>query len=575
MNASVYAETARIDAAASPVGRFDRTFWLALALAVVYTLINALKPVHIDDTTYYDFAHQIAEHPTDPYGFSLMYFNAFQPANKVLAPPVVPYWWAPAIRLFDGRPFLWKLWFLPFSVIFALSLWALLRRFARGLEAPLLCLTLLSPVFLPSLNLMLDVPAEALSLLAVVVFMRAVDRDVPMLALLAGAIAGVAMQTKYTALLAPAAMLIYALLWRRSRLWLQAALAATLVFSLWEIFVAARYGESHFLLHVGERQRTLGGDVNLAVGLLTQLGGTTVVLGIFALLGLARRAWLIAAAGVAVIAVYVCLALGVFSAGAVIAPLPDTTPLTAGDVLFGSLGLFVLSTLIGAAAALLARSGPQRREALFLILWLAIEILGCFVVSPFPAARRLMGLAIPGTLIVGRLAAERLAVNPRRALVWGVTALGIALGALYDVVDVREAFAEKEAIAAAFEAIGPRPPGTTIWHTTSWACKFYAEQAGARQLAPRLGADKTPRPAHLRPGDWLLLVAPPIPRVELALYSRAARREGTVEVADRLPLSTIDFYAGRTPMQHQSGPRVSITLVRITDDTFVGSGLPR
>ena len=73
-------------------------------------------------------------------------------------------------------PFLWKLWLLPFSLFFVGALDALLRRFAKGVVAPVLWMTVLSPTFLPSLNLMLDIPALALSLAAIAVFFRAFHR---------------------------------------------------------------------------------------------------------------------------------------------------------------------------------------------------------------------------------------------------------------------------------------------------------------------------------------------------------------------------------------------------------------
>src|SRR6202165_4541362 len=130
-----------------------------LAAAFLFTLLNALKPLHMDDTAYYYVAVHMAEHPLDPYGFKLFWEQEPDPANEVLAPPLLPYWWSLAIRLFGERPFLWKLWLFPFAFLFAWTLYRLFRRFDRGLEGPLLWMTVLSPTFLPSLNLMLDVPA--------------------------------------------------------------------------------------------------------------------------------------------------------------------------------------------------------------------------------------------------------------------------------------------------------------------------------------------------------------------------------------------------------------------------------
>lgn len=548
-----------------------RGWWLPLVLALAYTLLNAVKPIHIDDTTYYDFARQIAAHPADPYGFSLMYFNSYRPANQVLAPPLVPYWWAPAIWLFGSRPFLWKLWFFPFSAIFVFSVFALLRRFARGLEAPLLCLTVLSPLFLPSFNLMLDVPAEGLSLLALVVFMRAVDRDKRLLAILAGVIAALAIQAKYTGFLAPAVMLVYAAIRRRPSLWLAAAGTAALLFGLWESFIAARYGQSHFLLHAGDRLVSLRVEITLAVGLLTQLGGTMAVLGILGLAACGVPRWLVAAAGVAVAAAYACVAFDVFELATPVVWLPDTAPATEGDLLFGCMGLFVLGACLAAASSMLARNSCERRDTLFLAAWLAVELLAYFAVSPYPAARRVMGIAIPATLLVGRLAAQRWGAATHRGLAWSITLGGIALGGLFYVVDLQEAVDEKEAVAAAFELIGQRPPGTTIWHNSAWAVKFYAEQAGARQVSPEPGPPgKRSRSVHLRAGDLLLTADPPIPRVDVWFGDGTTELVADVPKGDAVPLATIDYYAGRAPLEHQAGPRVHVRVFRILADTALG-----
>ena len=98
--------------------------------------------------------------------------------------------------------------------------------------------TVLGPALLPSLNLMLDVPALALSLTAVCLFLRACDRDAIGQAVLAGLVAGVAMETKYTGAVAPAVMLLAAATTRRWRLWPGAALAAAQVFVAWEFLTA-------------------------------------------------------------------------------------------------------------------------------------------------------------------------------------------------------------------------------------------------------------------------------------------------------------------------------------------------
>lgn len=131
-----------------------------VVVALLFTLLNAVKPVLIDDTAYLYFARQIAAKPLDPYGFAIFWWDHPEPANQVLAPPVFLYYLALVLRTTGDDPFVWKLALLPWSLLLAFSLQALLRRFARGVERPFLVLLVLSPALLPSLNLMIDVPAS-------------------------------------------------------------------------------------------------------------------------------------------------------------------------------------------------------------------------------------------------------------------------------------------------------------------------------------------------------------------------------------------------------------------------------
>src|SRR5205807_4461 len=121
---------------------------------------------------------------------------------------------------------------------------------------------------------------------ALALFFGAVDRSSLPRAAVAGLVAGLAMQTKYTGFLAPAAMFLYALAHRRLRLWLPAAAAALAVFAAWEGFIAWRYGQSHFLYHLRHGQDSLLERATMAP-LLLSLPGTVapavLLLGVAAL----------------------------------------------------------------------------------------------------------------------------------------------------------------------------------------------------------------------------------------------------------------------------------------------------
>jgi hypothetical protein len=526
----------------------------ALALAACFTLLNAVKPLHIDDAAMHYYAARIAQHPFDPYGFEINWDQWPVPANELLAPPVVPYWWGAGICLLRDNPVLWKLWLFPFALVLAWSLAVLFRRFAGDLAVPLLVMTLLSPAFLPSFNLMLDIPVLALSLASLALLVHACDRQSTCLTLAAGLIAGLAMQTKYTALIVPAVLLLYATLWRQPRLGVLAAVLACAVFAAWEAWIAQRYGQSHFLLHL--RGRTGVSWTRywaLFRGAFHGAGGLAPAVTLLALaaLGFSRR-WL-AAMGALVLLGYAMLGV-----------VPDSLgTLALQQVIFGFFGL----ALLAAIAAVLWRLRPsqqcdpdERRVRWFLILWLGLELAGYYVLSPFPAARRLLGPIVVATLLVGRFAQESSWAAPRPMALAAIVLFGAALGLGYFAIDCCEARAGQQAVAASLERIRnePRPSGT-IWYTGHWGIQFYAERAGMTPVVP----DRS----KLQQGDWLVI---PFERWSQQHLDRAGaplERVAQVEIGDGLPWRTVlPFYLGCVPLEHSEGPRMSMTIYRVRGD---------
>src|SRR5438067_10600266 len=105
---------------------------LLLALTLLVTGLNALKPLHIDDANIYGNAAQLAKHPLDPYGFETFWIQWPEPAAWMLVPPGQPYWWSLGIRLFGQSPVMWKLWMGPWIALLVFALHRLLRRLAPG-----------------------------------------------------------------------------------------------------------------------------------------------------------------------------------------------------------------------------------------------------------------------------------------------------------------------------------------------------------------------------------------------------------------------------------------------------------
>jgi hypothetical protein len=421
----------RVSAGAAPDG-VDRTLaWAALLAALALTLANAAKPIVIDDPVYISVARQIRAHPGDPYGFELFWYDAPEPAMRVgTLAPVLLYWLAGAMALFGDEPVAWKLSLLPFAIALTGSLAFLLARFARALAIPVLFTLTLGPTLLPGFSLMLDVPAAALGLLGFALFVRACERERLALALAAGLVLGLAMQTKYSAVSYPALVLVHAAIYRRPREAAVACLAAAALFVGWEGLLVGRYGQSHFLAGI-DALRTLGllGDVEHASGgqpggmrlywtlaLFSLVGGTEVYAALLALVGLGvRRARVVLAALAAGLVFAGVLALPGAPAAEPVGLLATLAAYNPELVLFVPLGAGVAACVGAAALQLLRRrDATDRRADRLLVAWLLLELVGYFVISPYPAVRRVIGLSIAATLLAARAASVLTTVTRAR-----------------------------------------------------------------------------------------------------------------------------------------------------------------
>lgn len=538
-------------------------FW-----AAVLTLGNAAKPAVVDDTAYLLFARQIAAHPADPYGFELFWYRQPEPAMHVLAPPVVPYWLGAGVALFGEHLFLLKLWLFPFAWLFCGSVWALLRRFARGQEGVGTALFALSPAVLPLFNFMLDLPAVALGLAAVVAFVRGCDGGRWRSVAVAGVLAGLAAQTKYTMATVPTVFILYGLLHRQIRAAVLAGAFAVGVFVMWEDWLYWRYGESHFLWNLANQPAT-GDKPPLFNPLLAGLGGLAAGWALYAGRAVGFGRWVVRAAGVAAVIGYaaVCLTPGE-RAVLLRSERTGTVRFDLPGLVFLGLGWAVLTTTLLTLFRTGFRStGRPRRSAdgWFLIGWVAIEVAAYFALTPFPAARRLMPLSVALGLLCCRLAglAARTGVRPERWVIGFVAACGVGLLAL----DVWDAQAEKQLVRQAADVIGDPGPHR-VWTQGHWGWQYYADRAGMVLTVPGR--------SQLRAGDWLVL---PVTPDEVGFY-RPYHGEAIVQVEpaavqfvarliwdDGLPAQTIPpLYGGGMPVTGRDHPRLTVDVFRVARD---------
>jgi 4-amino-4-deoxy-L-arabinose transferase-like glycosyltransferase len=476
----------------------------------------------MDDSAYHSYAAQIARSPLDPYGFVIHWYDHPQPAHDVLAPPVLPYWWALGIRLFGDDPLRAKLWLLPWCLLLAASVHSLARRFAGPAATPVTWMILFAPTIVVSFNLMLDVPALALALAAVAVFLGTAEWQPTLGAIVSGLLAGLAMQTKYTALVVPLVIIAAALILenrRELRRGLFSAGLAVTLFASWELFVAAKYGSSHFLYHVAHDP---GGRFHRTdlfwpmIGLLGSVASPLIVL------ALARRSLF-----------RMSIALGIIVMGflfvALIPRSTESTHWTPTAIVFGVLGMSVMVSLISAIVRFRA-SDPRNREMAFLIGWFLIELAGYFVLTPWPAVRRVIGIVVVATLMIGRNVA-----SAGTGRLWFAASCMTALGAMMQAIDIENGRIERDAVAAIDADIRARSTGGAVWFTGRRGWFYCAESAGWKSIDP--GATVA------QPGDWLVIPDADFggPRVEVP---ESADRVESREWMSRSLLGTIPYFYG-------------------------------
>ena len=547
----------------SPARRWSATarwLWPLVAAAALFTLLNAFKPLVIDDTAYYFFARQVSEAPGDPYGFEIFWGDRPAPAMSVLAPSLLPYWLGLGIAVVGDNPFLWKLWLFPFALILTLSVSYLGRMAAPGQERWILCLVLFSPALLPAFNLMLDVPALALAVGAVSLFWKSIEGNRPGLMLAAGFAAGLAMQTKYTGVVAPILILILAILHRRWLWGILAGLLASMLFLSWEFFLLYRYGASHFLTALSGHPALNAREPPILWGLwlLTLVGGVGFPIATYLLSGSRRSSWLATAS----VALTVCAFWTASRVSLPPGPVPDVGEAPAAFLIYALLGGVLVATF---GISLRTRftghtlgewSGEDRRYDLFLASWLVVEIVLFFVLSPFPAARRVVGLCLVLTLIAARVlaGAQGAASKPQRVARMGVC-WGVFCGLMFYAVDLSDARAQRRSVENVQKWIQAQPESGTVWFVGHWGFQFYAQGWGMKPVIPGSSS--------LAEGDWLV-VPEGIARQAVQLDAQRLSQVALIEERSRLPWSSLPaFYAGPFPLAKQNSPHIRVRVFQV------------
>lgn len=532
--------------------------WVEPAIAAfLLTILNALKPLHVDDVIWWYFAKHLVEQPLAPFDFTIYWSQIATPAMDVMAPPVLPYWWAGAIRALGEEPWLWKLSLLPINLLLAFSIRSLAMRFAPEVHRPLLWLILLSPLVLPAENLMLDVPCQAFMLGGLALALRGAENRRLTPAALGAVLIGMATLTKWNGLTGIAVLAWAVLLFAPSRRWLWIIAVPIAMFVGWEVALASSAGESHFLHHLASEGRLrLERQVDLARPLLLLLAAAAPGLPVLALArGRHSRALAIGCAAIYLLMLFLLAAIPERPDGAAALVESALTLLLAG--VFSAALLRVAAIEWSSVKQTLHGEVGRRRPLLFFVGWLSIEVAGYFAFSPFPAARRVIGLFITLAFALSFVIAR--APEARRCA-WIAAAVSVLFGFVYEIADTSAALTAKTEAHDARMWVDTHRTGGTVWFSGVHGFEYYATQEGMRPAVPGQ--------VTLNRGDWLIISGDPtVPLSRQLLYTLD---ESRVRLALRrdyphaLPVKTYpSYYIGRRPLQHAAGPITTLWLYRV------------
>jgi hypothetical protein len=217
------------------------------------------------------------------------------------------------------------------------------------------------------------------------------------------------------------------------------------------------------------------------------------------------------------------------------------------------------------------------RNAWFVYTWLVLELVGYFVLTPFQAVRRLLGVVLVATLICGRPASAAWRRQPQPVLLGVIVGFTALLGLGVYALDVLEAATAKSLAEEAARRIRERDGGT-VWYVGHWGFQFYAERAGMRPVVTWYRPGETwydeegpiprPSPSRLRRGDWLVVPDWRLEQQKMVLPEDRLDLVWQLACADVFPLKTVMcYYGGNTALEHRGEPtRLEVSVYRVTRD---------
>ena len=514
--------------------------WLVLATLVCLGPF-VRKAVHVDDYLFIRSARQILEHPSDPFGSVINWYDTAMPLASVTQnPPGVSYYLAGVGGLFGRSELALHLAFLLPALAAVLGTYVVARRFCPQ-PAVAAGLALVSPVFwVSATTLMSDVPMLALWLWAVDCWLRGLERGATRWFAVSAILIALAVLTKYFGAALLPLLLAYTLIRERrpswELLWLLLPVAVLLAY---EWATTLRYGHGmlgaagHYTQIVA-RPGTAWQRVLIA---LSFTGGCLLPVLMFAPYLWSRRG----------------LAVGGLVGVALVGALPLAEKLGVTPLHFETTtrwGLIVQVALfaVGGLSVLVLTLDDLRTnhdaDAWLLALWVGGTLFFAVMLNWTVAGRSLLPLApVVGILVVRRMARR----IPRPGSVaaglrWWPLLPAALVGAAVAQADATLAGDARTAARVIHEQLGGR--GAGIWFQGHWGFQYYMEAAGATPV------DKGAVVAA--PGDYL--VTPEINSNSTPPPEAMFERVGDIEIASGGWIVVMHIPSGAGFYSDQWGP---------------------
>ena len=449
-----------------------------LALLTALALLPFLtKPFNLDDPCYVWAAQNILSHPADPYGFNVNWSGFTQPMWAVTQnPPVMSYYLAMASGIFGWSEMGMHLACLLPTVLVILGTYRLAKSFCRRPQLAAVAV-LFAPGFLvAATTVMCDVAMLAFWIWAVVFWTEGVRENNFKKMTIAGALAALALLTKYNGIsLIP---LLAAYGWFEKRAlgrWIFFLLIPLATFFAYEWLTCQLYGQGLFSAAMHYAKSVQGSyaisKMTACLNALTFTGGGFAA-ALFCAPFLWRKQTLILLAAGAGFLVALIFAGGMMA--------KNYAWLT-GDVRFGIEAQIFFWSFGGVSVLALAVANvwsKRAAEAWLLVLW----VLGIFTFAAFfnwtVNFRSLLPMApAVAILIIRRLEQNQLKLSVGIKLSLLATAALSLLAAQADFQLATVARKDAAQVCAKYVAASRK-----VWFEGHWGFQYYMQAFGARPL---------------------------------------------------------------------------------------------